>query len=228
MQLIDVNYVPLYKKLDLVFEYVEMDLKKFLKQSKGSFEPGQIKSFVSQILKGTLECHKKRVIHRDLKPQNILVDTKTNTLKLADFGLARAFTIPIKTLTHEIETLWYRAPEVLLGQKEYSLGVDTWAIGCIFAEFFEKKPIFIGDSEIDQIFKIFQLFGTPNESSWPGISELPDFKSSFPKFRPTDPKAYFPNIKDPYALDLILKLLSLDPSKRISTKEALEHPYFDN
>ena len=82
-------------------------------------------------------------------------------MKIADFGLARAFGIPIKTLTHEIQTLWYRAPEVLLGQKQYSLGVDIWAVGCIFAELTEKRPLFNGDSEIDQIFKIFQFHGTP-------------------------------------------------------------------
>lgn len=86
-----------------------------------------------QLIKGVNYCHSRRIIHRDLKPQNILV-TQDQTLKIADFGLARVFTLPIKTLTHEIETLWYRAPEILLGQKEYSLGVDIWAVGCIFAE----------------------------------------------------------------------------------------------
>lgn len=85
-----------------------------------------------QLVTGVDYCHSKRIIHRDLKPQNLLI-TKKGGLKIADFGLARAFGIPIKTLTHEIETLWYRAPEVLLGQKQYSLGVDTWAVGCIFA-----------------------------------------------------------------------------------------------
>lgn len=109
---------------------------------------------------------------------------------MADFGLARAFSVPIRTLTHEIETLWYRAPEVLLGQKEYALGVDMWAIGCIFSEFVEKKPLFQGDSEIDQIFKIFQFHGTPNNQVWPGVKDLPDFKTTFPKFKPVDPEMH--------------------------------------
>ena len=93
----------------------------------------QIKMFMFQLINGINYCHSRRIIHRDLKPQNLLID-KNGSLKIADFGLARAFGIPIKTLTHEIETLWYRAPEVLLGQKQYSLGVDIWAVGCIFSE----------------------------------------------------------------------------------------------
>lgn len=98
-----------------------------------------------QLIKGVDYCHSKRIIHRDLKPQNILV-TQDQILKIADFGLARVYSLPIKTLTHEIETLWYRAPEILLGQKEYSLGVDVWAVGCIFVELIDKKALFRGDS----------------------------------------------------------------------------------
>lgn len=101
------------------------------------------------MLEGIIHCHNRRIIHRDLKPQNLLIDGNTGLLKIADFGLARAFSIPIRTLTHEIETLWYRAPEILLGQRQYSLGVDTWAIGCILYELYERRPLFIGDSEID-------------------------------------------------------------------------------
>lgn len=101
-----------------------------------------------QILNGLDFCHSRRIIHRDLKPQNVLIDSHGN-IKIGDFGLARAFGIPIKTLTHEVETLWYRAPEILLGQKQYSLGVDIWSLGCIFVEMVEKRPLFMGDSEID-------------------------------------------------------------------------------
>ena len=218
-------FIPSEKKLFLIFEYVDYDLKKFLEVNKHSITISQIKSIVYQILAGLNYCHAHRIIHRDLKPQNILV-SKGGNVKIADFGLARAFSLPIKTLTHEIETLWYRAPEILLGQKQYSLGVDSWSIGCILAELIEKRPLFIGDSEIDQIFKIFQFFGTPNNNLWPGISELPDFKASFPKFKPCDLEKKFKNM-DPVAIDLLLQLVNIDPAKRIYCKEAMNHQFFD-
>jgi cyclin-dependent kinase 2 len=161
-----------------VFEYAEQDLKKYLSANKSTLTHTQIKRIMFQLINGINFCHSHRIIHRDLKPQNLLIDRHStptrhsDVLKIADFGLARAFSIPIKTLTHEIETLWYRAPEVLLGQKEYSLGVDIWAIGCIFAELVEKKPLFCGDSEIDQIFKIFQFHGTPTIKDWQNIRTI--------------------------------------------------------
>lgn len=227
VQLKDVSYTPSEKKLSLVFEYVEMDLKKFLKTLPAPLSQASIKNYSRQLLEGIIHCHNRRIIHRDLKPQNLLIDPAKEALKIADFGLARAFSVPIRTLTHEIETLWYRAPEVLLGQKEYSLGVDIWAIGCIFAELHERKPIFVGDSEIDQIFKIFQFHGTPSEKTWPGISSIPDFKPSFPRFKPQNPHEFFKNMK-PDAIDLVMKLIALDPTKRITAVEALRHPYFQS
>jgi cyclin-dependent kinase 2 len=223
----DVVYFPNEKKLFLIFDYVEKDLKKYLEANKHTMTPKMIKMIMYQLVKGILHCHQRRIIHRDLKPQNLLVDPKSLRLRIADFGLARAFSVPIRTLTHEIETLWYRAPEVLLGQKEYSLGVDMWAIGCIFAELVEKKPLFMGDSEIDQIFKIFAFHGTPTAATWPGVTELPTYKPTFPKFRAVSPEKQFPNF-DPVALDLLLKLIAIDPVKRISSKQALKHQYFDD
>eukprot|EP01017_Pseudomicrothorax_dubius_P049895 TRINITY_DN934_c0_g1_i1.p1 TRINITY_DN934_c0_g1~~TRINITY_DN934_c0_g1_i1.p1 ORF type:complete len:313 (+),score=117.52 TRINITY_DN934_c0_g1_i1:172-1110(+) len=221
----DVVYYPSEKKLYLIFEYLDQDLKKYLDVNKNNLTPHMIRSFLYQILSGLNYCHQRRIIHRDLKPQNLLID-KNGNIKLADFGLARAFSVPIKTLTHEVETLWYRAPEILLGKKEYALGVDMWSVGCIFGELVEKKPLFMGDSEIDQIFKIFQMHGTPTPATWPSIVDCPDFKPSFPKFKPTPPDVALPNF-DKVALDLLLQLIALDPAKRTSAKQALRHPYFD-
>jgi len=160
-------------------------------------------------------------MHRDLKPQNLLLDNNGN-MKIADFGLARTYSLPIKTYTHEVITLWYRAPEILLGQKQYSTAVDIWSAGCIFAEMAMRKPMFAGDSEIDEIFKIFKLHGTPTEETWPGVTKLRDFKSTFPKFKAV-PLAEVAKNMDSLGLDLLSKLIALDPGKRISARTALKH-----
>ena len=186
-----------------------------------------MQSYLYQLLKGVAYCHSHRVIHRDLKPQNLLIDMD-GALKLADFGLARAFGIPVRTYTHEVVTLWYRAPEILLGSRHYSTAVDVWSVGCIFAELAANgAPLFKGDSEIDQIFKIFQVMGTPKERDWPGIEELPDYQPSFPSW-PAQPLAKRLPALEPDGIDLLERMLIYEPGKRISAKEALLHPYFDD
>ena len=144
---------------------------------------------------------------------------------MADFGLARAIGVPVQTLTHEVETLWYRAPEILLGTSRYSLPVDVWSVGCIFAEMVTNKPLFRGDSEIDQIFKIFKFHGTPTKETAPFLVNLPDFKPTFPKFKPQDPQEVLPKF-DEAGLELLLQMIRLEPSKRISVKQAMNHHYF--
>jgi cyclin-dependent kinase 2 len=181
--------------------------------------------FLYQILCGIAYCHSHRVLHRDLKPQNLLIDRSSNSLKLADFGLARAFGIPVRTFTHEVVTLWYRAPEILLGSRQYSTPVDVWSVGCIFAEMINQRPLFPGDSEIDELFKIFRIMGTPNEDTWPGVTSLPDFKSAFPKWPSQDLATLVPNL-EPAGLDILSSMLRLDPSRRITARGALEHEYF--
>jgi serine/threonine protein kinase len=143
-------------KLFLVFEWLDKDLKKYMDaQPPGPLGKPLIQSLMFQLLAGMDFCHARGIMHRDLKPQNLLVD-KRNVLKLADFGLARAFMIPVRAYTHEVVTLWYRAPEILLGQRTYAPAVDMWSIGCIFAELVNRKPIWPGDSEIDELFRIFR------------------------------------------------------------------------
>jgi serine/threonine protein kinase len=212
-------------KLYLVFEYLDHDLKKFLDKNGAPLTSTQVRSTLYQILMGLAVCHAHRIIHRDLKPQNLLLD-KNGNVKLADFGLARAFALPMKTYTHEVVTLWYRAPEILLGTRQYSTPVDIWSIGCIFAEMAQRRPLFCGDSEIDQIFKIFKIMGTPKESTWPGVSNLPDFKPTFPKWQASPLSKIVTNL-DNKGLDLLTKMISYDPTSRISAFDALNHPYFD-
>jgi len=124
-----------------------------------------------------------------------------------------------------VVTLWYRAPEILLGTRYYSTAVDIWSIGCIFAEMITRKALFQGDSEIDQLFRIFRTLGTPDESTWPGVTSLPDFKSSFPKWQPNDLTRLIPTL-DKDGHDLLMQMLTYEPFSRISAKNALSHPYF--
>lgn len=214
------------KKLYLVFEYLHQDLKKYMDSCP---PPGLgenlIKSYLHQLLLGVAYCHSHRVLHRDIKPQNLLIDVQGN-IKLADFGLARAFGVPVRTYTHEVVTLWYRAPEILLGSKFYSTPVDVWSLGCIFAEMITKRPLFPGDSEIDQLFRIFRTLGTPDETNWPNVTKLPDYKSSFPKWPQQSVAIVLPHLCAE-GIDLITKMMKYEPSQRISAKSALSHTYFN-
>ncbi|KAL9111549.1 MAG: hypothetical protein Q9227_004037 [Pyrenula ochraceoflavens] len=246
----DPNIVRLYNivhadghKLYLVFEFLDLDLKKYMdalpvteggrgKQlPEGSAEmarlglgEGMVKRFMLQMCEGIRYCHSHRILHRDLKPQNLLIDREGN-LKLADFGLARAFGVPLRTYTHEVVTLWYRAPEILLGGRQYSTGVDIWSIGTIFAEMWTRRPLFSGDSEIDQIFKIFKVLGTPDDETWPGVTSFPDFKPTFPKWARDDLHKFLPKMTED-GVELLEMMLEYDPAHRISAKRAVNHSWF--
>ncbi|KAG0475233.1 hypothetical protein HPP92_014919 [Vanilla planifolia] len=233
VRLLSVEHVEKNGKplLYLVFEYIETDLKKYIdSHRRGSnprpLLPSVIQSFLYQLLKGVAHCHSHGVLHRDLKPQNLLVDQEKGILKVADLGLGRAFTIPLKSYTHEIVTLWYRAPEVLLGSTHYSIGVDMWSVGCIFAEMARRQPLFPGDSELQQLLHIFRLLGTPTEEQWPGVSSLRDWHE-YPQWKPQSLSRAVPSL-EPEGIDLLSKMLQYNPANRITAKQAMEHPYFDS
>ena len=214
------------KKLTLVFEYLDQDLKKYLDVCDGGLDQSTVCSFLCQLIKGVAFCHHHRVLHRDLKPQNLLIN-REGELKLADFGLARAFGIPVRSYTHEVVTLWYRAPDVLMGSRRYSTPVDMWSIGCIFAEMSNGRPLFPGTSESNQLERIFKALGTPTKDIYPGITELPEYNANFPVYQPPEGGlATLVPTMTPVMVDLMSRLLQYDPNKRISAKEALEHPFF--
>ncbi|XP_023667628.1 cyclin-dependent kinase 6 [Paramormyrops kingsleyae] len=210
-------------KLTLVFEHVDQDLTTYLEKApEPGVPPETIKDMMYQLLQGLDFLHSHRVVHRDLKPQNILV-TSGGQIKLADFGLARIYSFQM-ALTSVVVTLWYRAPEVLL-QSSYATPVDLWSVGCIFAEMFSRRPLFQGNSDVDQLGKIFDVVGVPSVEDWPMDVALP--QSAFSP-RPPRPIAELVLEMDEQAQALLLQFLTFNPSKRISAFAALSHPYFQN
>nr|KAF6373202.1 cyclin dependent kinase 2 [Pipistrellus kuhlii] len=191
VKLLDVIHTE--NKLYLVFEFLHQDLKKFMDASALTGIPlPLVKSYLFQLLQGLAFCHSHRVLHRDLKPQNLLINAE-GSIKLADFGLARAFGVPVRTYTHEVT----------------------------------RRALFPGDSEIDQLFRIFRTLGTPDEVVWPGVTSMPDYKPSFPKWARQDFSKVVPPL-DEDGRSLLSQMLHYDPNKRISAKAALTHPFFQD
>lgn len=215
-------------KLVLIFEFCEQDLKKYMDThgDRGALPPNVTRTFMNHLLQGINFCHKNRVLHRDLKPQNLLINRKME-LKLGDFGLARAFGVPVNTFSNEVVTLWYRAPDVLLGSRTYSTSIDIWSCGCIFAEMITGVPLFRGRDNQDQLLHIMRIVGTPDDRTLRKIAtESPEIQlKPYPRY----PKIPFSQVipkASPLAIDLLEALLQFDPSKRITAEEALRHPYF--
>ncbi|KAI1729983.1 protein kinase domain-containing protein [Ditylenchus destructor] len=226
------NVVSLYdvvhsaNKLTLVFEYCDQDLKKYFDSCNGEISPKTVCSLMRQLMQGLSYCHAHNVLHRDLKPQNLLINNANMQLKLADFGLARPFGIPVRCYSAEVVTLWYRPPDVLFGAKLYNTSIDVWSAGCIFAEIANAgKPLFPGADVDDQLKRIFKLLGTPTEETWPQMTHLPDYKPT-PIYNPSMSLAQVVPTLNSLGLDLLQRLLVCNPSHRISADNALRHNYF--
>lgn len=215
--------------LTFVFEYVHTDLSRYLEKHPGGLNPFNIKIFLFQLLRGLKYCHTRKILHRDLKPQNLLI-SEQGDLKLADFGLARAKSIPSHTYSNEVVTLWYRPPDVLLGSTNYSISLDMWGVGCIFTEMIAGAPTFPGMKDAyDQLDKIFRVLGTPTENTWKDVSKLPQYdKKKFVMYDKLSslslaiPKLSF----IPHAEDLASQFLQMCQHKRISAQAAMRHEYF--
>ncbi|KAL5760110.1 hypothetical protein ACOSQ2_018948 [Xanthoceras sorbifolium] len=233
--IVDVKEVVVGSSLDSIFmvmEYMEHDLKGLMEALKQPFSQSEVKCLMLQLLDGVKYLHDNWVLHRDLKTSNLLLNNR-GELKICDFGLARQYGSPLKPYTRLVVTLWYRAPELLLGAKQYSTAIDMWSLGCIMAELLSKEPLFNGKSEVDQLDKIFRTLGTPNETIWPGFSKLSGVKVNFVKHQYNLLRKKFPAtsftgspVLSDAGFDLLNKLLTYDPEKRITAEDALNHEWF--
>lgn len=211
--------------VSLVFDFMDTDLEIVIKDSQIVLIPAHVKAYMIMTLQGLEYLHSNWILHRDLKPNNLLINSK-GVLKIGDFGLAKNYGSPNKVYSHQVVTRWYRAPELIFGAKIYSTGIDIWAVGCILAELLLRVPFLPGETDLDQLNQIFKVLGSPSEEDWPHVSTLPHFV----QFKPM-PAIPFRDIFTASSDDLIEvleKMLALNPLKRCTCKEALKMPYFSN
>ncbi|GMP90294.1 hypothetical protein CsSME_00041492 [Camellia sinensis var. sinensis] len=210
-------------ELFFIFDYMEYNLYQIMRGKQKPFSEEEIRAFMSQVLQGLAYMHKNGYFHRDLKPENLLVTN--DIIKIADFGLARELS-SVPPFTDYVSTRWYRAPEVLLQSSTYTPAIDMWAVGAILAELFTLCPIFPGESEIDQLYKICCILGTPNWTTFPearNISLL--INISYSEIMPANVSDIIPNASLE-AIDLIKQLCSWDPLRRPTADQSLQHPFF--
>ncbi|TAQ86278.1 hypothetical protein B7494_g5401 [Chlorociboria aeruginascens] len=212
----------------LVLDFLEHDLKTLLEDMTEPFLTSEIKTLLLQLTSGVSYLHSNWILHRDLKTSNLLLNNR-GVLKIADFGMARYFGDPPPKMTQLVVTLWYRAPELLLGAEKYGTAVDMWSIGCIFGELLTKEPLLQGKNEVDELSKIFELCGIPTEETWPGFKRLPNARSLRLPKNPVSQgsvlRAKFPFLTKAGS-ELLISLLALNPAVRPSAKEMLDHTFF--
>ena len=215
----------------LVMEFVEHDLKTLQEEMSQPFRLSEVKTLMLQITSAVDYLHTHWILHRDLKTSNILLNNR-GEVKLADFGMARPFGDPMPPhLTQLVVTLWYRAPELLLGAEKYDTAIDVWSLGCIMGELLQNMPLLQGKNEVDQLAKVFALCGIPTAKSWPKFRSLPNARSLK---LPSDPEKSISRIRNTFpdlssaGHRLLEDLLSLNPNRRPDAAEVLEHPWFSD
>lgn len=219
------------ESINIVLEYLPGgDLEQLIRDSNGvRYGAADIKAWMGMISRAIWFCHENFVLHRDIKPNNLLI-AADGEVKLADFGLARSFSEPYRRMTSNVITRWYRPPELLFGAKHYSGAVDIWSVGCVFAELVLRIPYMAADTEIGQVDLVCRAIGTPTEENWPGVTKLPEYTVSEPH-TPVVPRAlYLDRFRTVGhdGVDLLMAMLTLDPRKRITAREVLEHPYWSS
>ncbi|KAI8644235.1 kinase-like domain-containing protein [Parasitella parasitica] len=208
----------------MVFPYMDHDLAGLLDNPKVRLTQPQIKTYLKQLLEGTAYLHHNRILHRDMKAANLLINNE-GILQIADFGLARGIEEENREYTNCVVTRWYRPPELFLGERRYTSAIDMWGVGCVFGELLKSRPILQGQDDIDQLKKIFYLCGSPTQDSMPNWDKLPDANKVRFDVTPRHVREEYGHY-DALAGDLMDKLLVLDPTKRPTALEALEHDYF--
>jgi CTD kinase subunit alpha len=212
----------------MVFEYLSHDMTGLINHPTFTLTPAHKKHLAKQMFEGLDYLHRRGVLHRDIKAANILI-SNTGILKFADFGLARFYTKSHQNdYTNRVITIWYRPPELLLGETQYGPAVDIWSAACVFVEMFTKKAIFPGEgTELSQLDKVYAMLGTPTRHDWPRIVDLPWFELMQPVERKKRQfEAQYRDVFSPAALDLVTKMIRYDPVKRPTAEEVLAHDYF--
>ncbi|ODV78767.1 Pkinase-domain-containing protein [Suhomyces tanzawaensis NRRL Y-17324] len=212
--------------LNLVLEFLPCDLEVLIKDTSVVFKSADIKSWLLMTLRGIHHCHRNFILHRDLKPNNLLL-APDGQLKIADFGLARSLGNANEDLTSNVVTRWYRAPELLFGAKHYTPAVDMWSVGIIFAELMLRTPYLPGKDDVDQLDVTFRALGTPTEQIWPNVSMLPQYNALrvYPPPSRQELRNRFSAATEK-SLDLLISMTQLDPSRRCDLTQALLHEFF--